>query len=66
MTDQRTSTLSDWRAETLTEARRIMHEADPDIVEERKWKKPGNPAGVPVWSRGGILCTAKPTRTRSR
>jgi hypothetical protein len=43
----------------LADIRRIMNEADPDIVEERKWKKPGNPAGVPVWSRDGIICTGE-------
>ena len=49
----------DWRGETLAEVRRLIHAADPDIVEERKWKKPSNPAGVPVWSHAGIICTGE-------
>ena len=48
-----------WQAETLAMVRRLIHEADPDIVEERKWMKPGNPLGVPVWSRAGIVCTGE-------
>ncbi len=44
---------------TLAEVRRLIREADPDIVEERKWKKPSNPLGVPAWSRGGIICTGE-------
>ncbi|MBI5445136.1 MAG: DUF1801 domain-containing protein [Deltaproteobacteria bacterium] len=39
--------------------RRLIHEADPDIIEERKWIKPGNPLGVPVWSHAGIVCTGE-------
>ncbi|MFO0803845.1 MAG: DUF1801 domain-containing protein [Gemmataceae bacterium] len=49
----------DWRGEMLAEIRRLIFEADPEIVEECKWKKPTNPAGVPVWSRGGIVCTGE-------
>lgn len=49
----------DWRAETLAEVRRLIHEADPEIVEERKWIKPSNPSGVPVWSHDGIVCTGE-------
>ena len=49
----------DWRVETLNEVRRLIGEADPEIVEERKWKKPTNPLGVPVWSHGGIVCTGE-------
>jgi hypothetical protein len=48
-----------WQAETLSMVRRLIHEADPDIVEERKWMKPANPLGVPVWSRAGIVCTGE-------
>jgi hypothetical protein len=50
---------ADWRAKTLAEIRRMIHEADRHIVEERKWKKPSNPAGVPVWSHAGIVCTGE-------
>jgi hypothetical protein len=50
---------ADWREETLGRLRALIFEADPDMVEERKWKKPSNPAGVPVWSHGGIVCTGE-------
>jgi len=49
----------DWRSEMLEEIRGIILAADPQIVEERKWRKPSNPKGVPVWSHGGILCTGE-------
>lgn len=57
--DERSRSMGDWRAATLTEIRRLIHEADPDIVEERKWIKPSNPLGVPVWSHAGIVCTGE-------
>ncbi len=57
--DERIRSLGDWRAETLAEVRRLIHEADPDIVEECKWVKPSNPWGVPVWSHAGIVCTGE-------
>jgi hypothetical protein len=50
--------LGDWRGETLKEVRRIIQEADPEIVEEWKWSKPSNP-GVPVWSHNGGICTGE-------
>ena len=50
---------NDWRAETLEKLRGLIRQADPDIVEERKWKKPSNPAGVPTWSHAGIVCTGE-------
>ncbi|WP_212744092.1 DUF1801 domain-containing protein [Ramlibacter sp. 2FC] len=57
--DERTRSLGGWRAETLVEVRRLIHEADPDIMEECKWIKPSNPLGVPVWSHAGIVCTGE-------
>jgi hypothetical protein len=57
--DERIRSLGGWRAETLAEVRRAIHEADPDIVEECKWIKPTNPLGVPVWSHAGIVCTGE-------
>lgn len=51
--------FSDWRGETLARIRELILEADPDVVEEVKWKKPSNPGGVPVWSREGIICTGE-------
>ena len=51
---------SDWREETLARMRGLILEADPEIVEERKWKKPSNAMeGIPVWSRDGIVCTGE-------
>jgi hypothetical protein len=50
---------TDWRAATLARIRRLIHEADPDAVEDVKWRKPSNPAGVPVWERDGLICTGE-------
>jgi hypothetical protein len=50
--------LGDWRGETLSRMRRLIKEADPDIVEELKWVKSSSP-GTPVWSHGGIICTGE-------
>ncbi len=50
----------DWRSETLSRIRALIEEADPDMIEERKWRKPSNGmAGVPVWSHHGIVCTGE-------
>ena len=49
----------DWRDETLARMRALILAADPGIGEERKWKKPSNPSGVPVWSHDGIVCTGE-------
>jgi hypothetical protein len=54
----RVKELGDWRGETLVKVRRIIKEADPEIVEEWKWKKPSNP-GTPVWSHSGGICTGE-------
>jgi hypothetical protein len=48
---------SDWRGEALSRLRGLVVAADPDVVEEVKWKKPSRPEGVPVWSHDGIICT---------
>jgi hypothetical protein len=56
--DAKIEELDDWRGKTLEEVRRIIKEADPDIVEEWKWRKPSNP-GTPVWSHGGGICTGE-------
>ena len=56
---ERIPPLGDWRAETLEEVRRLIHEADPEMEEERKWVKPTNPLGVPTWSHAGIVCTGE-------
>ena len=49
----------DWRGEMLALVRRLIKEADPDAIEEVKWRKPSNPDGVPTWSHSGILCTGE-------
>ena len=52
--------LADWRDETLDRLRALILEAVPDMIEERKWRKPSNGmAGVPVWSHNGIVCTGE-------
>jgi hypothetical protein len=49
----------DWRGGTLSRIRGWIMQADPEAVEERKWTKPTNPDGVPVWSHGGMICTGE-------
>jgi hypothetical protein len=56
--DKRIRELGDWRGEMLGKVRRIIKEADPDIVEEWKWVKATNP-GTPVWSHNGGICTGE-------
>lgn len=56
--DERISELADWRGKALAKVRTLIHEADPDIVEEVKWVKPTSP-GTPVFSHGGIICTGE-------
>jgi len=56
--DAKISELGDWRGKTLARVRAIILKADPEIVEEWKWAKATSP-GVPVWSRGGIVCTGE-------
>ncbi|NID15833.1 DUF1801 domain-containing protein [Luteibacter yeojuensis] len=51
--DQRIADLGDWRGDTLARVRELIHEADPEVVEELKWR------GTPVWSHGGIICTGE-------
>jgi hypothetical protein len=58
--DQRLKGLGDWRGQTLARMRALILEADPEMIEERKWRKPSNAmAGVPVWSHHGIVCTGE-------
>jgi hypothetical protein len=51
--------MTDWRATSLNRIRSLIREADPEAVEEVKWRKPSNPDGVPTWSHGGLLCTGE-------
>ena len=48
----------DWRGKKLSQLRALIKQADPDVIEEVKWKKPSKPSGVPVWSHDGIICVA--------
>lgn len=57
--DAKIAKLGDWRGETLAKMRALIHAAEPEVVETVKWRKPSNPLGVPVWERGGILCTGE-------
>jgi hypothetical protein len=56
--DARIKELGDWRGKTLAKVRALIKQADPEVVEEWKWKKPSNP-GVPVWSHQGLICTGE-------
>jgi hypothetical protein len=56
--DARIEELGDWRGETLSRLRGLIRQADPDVVEEWKWRKASNP-GVPVWSHQGAICTGE-------
>jgi len=56
--DKQIAELRDWRGKTLTRMRKLIKEADPDVVEEVKWVKPTNP-GTPTWSHDGIICTGE-------
>jgi len=58
--DARIKKLGDWRGETLARVRSIIKQADPEVVEEVKWRKPSNSMlGVPVWEHDGIICTGE-------
>ncbi|HXC75331.1 MAG TPA: DUF1801 domain-containing protein [Sphingomicrobium sp.] len=62
--DAKLARLGDWRGATLARMRRLIREADPQVVEELKWRKPSNPSGVPTWSHAGILCTGEVYRDK--
>lgn len=57
--DAKVKPRPDWRGEMLARVRKLIRDADPDVVEEVKWRKPSNPAGVPVWEHDGIVCTGE-------
>lgn len=58
--DARIEELGDWRGKTLSRVRALIEQADPDVVEEVKWRKPSNSMlGIPVWSHDGIICTGE-------
>ena len=57
--DARIAELADWRGEMLARVRELIHRADPGVIEIVKWAKPTNPAGVPTWEHGGVICTGE-------
>lgn len=57
--DENVQALGGWRQAMLARLRRLIREADPEVVETVKWRKPSNPLGVPVWEHDGIICTGE-------
>jgi hypothetical protein len=57
--DAKNADLHDWRSALLERLRALIQEADPEVIEEVKWRKPSNPSGVPVWSDDGMICTGE-------
>lgn len=57
--DARIKALGDWRGDTLARLRALIKVADPQVVEDVKWRKPSNPLGVAVWEHDGIICTGE-------
>jgi hypothetical protein len=62
--DSKIAALGDWRGETLARLRALIRAADPDATEAVKWRKPSNPAGVPVWEHDGLICTGETYRDK--
>jgi len=62
--DEKLRTLGDWRGALLARLRRLIHDADPKVVEGVKWRKPSNPLGVPTWEHDGIICTGETYRDK--
>lgn len=61
--DAKITALNDWRGTTLARVRDLIRQADPDVVEAVKWRKPSNISGVPVWEHAGIICTGEVYKT---
>jgi hypothetical protein len=59
LVEAKVAELNDWRGSLLKRLRALILEADPEVVEEMKWRKPSNPSGVPVWSDHGMICTGE-------
>lgn len=57
-------TTGDWRGDVLARVRAIILSAAPGVTEDVKWRKPSNPAGVPVWEHGGLICTGETYRDK--
>ncbi len=62
--DAKIASIGGWRGAMLARIRKLIHEADAEIAEEIKWRKPTNPSGVPVWSHAGIICTGETYRDK--
>lgn len=62
--DAKIAELADWRGETLARLRKLIWEADPQVTETIKWRKPSNPSGVPTWEHDGIICTGETYRDK--
>ena len=62
--DAKIAELADWRGEVLARIQKLIREADPEMSEAIKWRKPSNPSGVPVWEHDGILCTGETYRDK--
>ena len=62
--DKRIAELGDWRGRILGHVRALIRQADAEVVEEIKWRKPSNPGGIPVWSHDGIICTGETYRNK--
>ena len=62
--DEKIASLGDWRGTVLGRVRALIKEADAEVVEEVKWRKPSNPAGVPTWSHAGLICTGETYRDK--
>jgi len=56
----------DWRGATLAKLRKIIHDSDPEMTEELKWRRPSNPMGAPVWEHNGIVCVGNILKERVR
>lgn len=61
--DAKIAALGGWRGARLAHMRQLIRQADPEIVEDVKWRKPSNPNGVPVWDHAGIICTGETYQT---
>lgn len=57
--DRKIAEIGGWRGEALSRMRSLIKEADPEVEEAMKWRKPSNPAGVPVWEHNGLICTGE-------
>jgi len=62
--DAKIASLPDWRGEMLSRIRGLIRKADPDVLEDAKWRKASNPLGVPTWSHAGIICTGETYRDK--